>query len=61
MVEDPSQIPTSAPALTTGKTFTFTITSSFELQPFEVAVTVYVVVDTGLTLMLAVVAPVLHK
>ena len=61
MVEGPSHIEISAPALAVGKAFTVTITSSLELQPFEVTVTVYVVVDAGLTLILDVVAPVLHK
>ena len=61
MVENPSQIEISAPALAVGKAFTVTITLSFELHPFEVTVTVYVVVELGLTLILAVVAPVLHK
>jgi len=49
-----------AVAVTFGAAFTVTVTDAVLEQPAVVPVTVYVVVEVGLTLILAVVAPVLH-
>jgi len=50
-----------AVAVTFGNGFTVTVREVDVEQPIElVPVTVYVVVDVGLTVMFAVVAPVLH-
>ena len=52
----------SSPASTVGKGFTVTVISSGSLeQLFSVVTTEYVVVIFGLTEILCVVAPVLHK
>ena len=62
-VDDPpgQTDPGDAVALTFGKAPTDTVTDAVFEQPLEfVPVTVYVVVDVGLTVMLAVVCPVLH-
>ena len=56
----PIIIATSDPALAVGKAFTVTSTASeSDVMPSD-TVTLYVVVDEGLTVILAVVAPVLH-
>ena len=61
VVESPSQMATSAPAFAVGNGLTVTVTESLSVQPLVVTVTEYTVVELGLTLILAVVAPVLHK
>jgi hypothetical protein len=60
-VVEPEQMVTSDPALATGNGFTVTITLSEAVPQELVAVTVKVLVITGLTVMLDVVAPVFHK
>jgi hypothetical protein len=57
----PAHIATLLPASATGIGLTVTNTLELELHPLDVAVTLYVVVKIGLTTILAVVAPVLHK
>ena len=50
VVESPSQIVTSAPALAVGNGLTVTVTLSLSEQPLVVTVTEYTVVELGLTL-----------
>ena len=58
----PLQIVASLPAFTTGNWFTVTVlTALVALQPFAVTVTLYDVVLVGVTVIEALVAPVLHK
>ena len=58
----PIHIATSKPALAVGRGLTVIITSSLSVHPLpSVTVTVYVVVTTGETVVLAVVALLLHK
>jgi len=63
VVDAPAHIDeTDALTLTEGNALTTTLTLPTAEQPFEfVPVTLYVVVAEGLTVILAAVAPVLHK